>query len=224
MSRGRLHRDDYRADLTERIPALYGEHGYIDLEVLGDTIVVDTLTGKGRIQVRLDEGQQYLVKSFVIDGNRRLSGIAIRRVLPTGKGRRTGPGNGWHRGISPPSMKRPSSRRRWTSQTCIETRAIFRFRSCRMWSEIHLTARAPTPPSTSACRSLNETRPISEPCRSCGNDYTHDRVIRKILLTLPGDILFPTTPDPERQKHPVPGFLRDPASGRGDPDQPQGRW
>ena len=68
---GELHRDDYRADLTERIPALYGENGYIDLEVLGDTIVVDDLTGKGRIEIRVREGPQYLVKSFDIEGNRR---------------------------------------------------------------------------------------------------------------------------------------------------------
>ena len=62
---GELHREEYRADLTERIPALYGEHGYIDLEVLGDTIVVDEATGKGRIEIRVREGSQYLVEFFI---------------------------------------------------------------------------------------------------------------------------------------------------------------
>ena len=37
---GELHRDEYRKDLAERIPAFYARYGYIDMEVLGDTIVV----------------------------------------------------------------------------------------------------------------------------------------------------------------------------------------
>ncbi len=79
---GELHRDEYRADLTDRIPALYGEYGYIDLEVLGDTIVVDTLTGKGRIQVRVREGPQYLVKAFDIEGNRRFPASQLGEYYP----------------------------------------------------------------------------------------------------------------------------------------------
>jgi len=68
---GELHEDEYRRDLSERLPAYYGSRGYLDMEVLGDTILVDRTTGKGRIEILVSEGELYRLRSLQIDGNSR---------------------------------------------------------------------------------------------------------------------------------------------------------
>ena len=68
---GELNVEEYRRDLEERLPQFYASHGYIDFRLLGDTTVVDPETGKTRILLRVDEGPQYTVASFEVEGNRQ---------------------------------------------------------------------------------------------------------------------------------------------------------
>ena len=67
---GELKRDEFRRDLAERLPDFYRSNGYLDFEVLGDTIISDRVTGKGRIEIRVQEGDQYLLEDLRITGNR----------------------------------------------------------------------------------------------------------------------------------------------------------
>src|SRR2546430_11188882 len=41
--------DKLRADLQEHLPKFYGDRGYVDFQVLGDTLVVDDTTGKATL-------------------------------------------------------------------------------------------------------------------------------------------------------------------------------
>ena len=67
---GELKKDEYRRDLTDRLPAYYRTQGFLDIEVVGDTIIENPETGKGRIEIRISEGEQYLLEELSITGNR----------------------------------------------------------------------------------------------------------------------------------------------------------
>jgi len=59
----------YEQDLGSRLADLYNSKGYLDFQVLSDTVLIDPVSGKARIEVAIDEGQRYRVGDFTIDGN-----------------------------------------------------------------------------------------------------------------------------------------------------------
>jgi len=184
---GELRRDDYRADLTERIPDFYGEHGYIDMEVIGDTVVVDPLTGKGRVQIRVREGQQYLVKSFDIEGNRRFPTSQLGEYYPPVRDGKLAPDR-LASGDLPPFDATAFEK------ASFDIADLYRDAGYLQVQVIPDVVRNP-PDSVGAKPTVDVRLTIVErnpayirTVSIVGNDYTHDRVIRKILLTLPGDI------------------------------------
>ncbi len=66
---GEFRDEDYREDLAVNLLEHYGQHGYLDFQVLGDTMIVDPTTGKAKIVVRVEEGRQYRIADFQVEGN-----------------------------------------------------------------------------------------------------------------------------------------------------------
>lgn len=60
----------YDEDLENAIPAVYYARGFLDFQILEDTLVVDPQTGKARIELTVDEGPQYRIADFSVEGNR----------------------------------------------------------------------------------------------------------------------------------------------------------
>ena len=60
---------EFEFDLLEGLPSHYNEAGYLDFRVSGDTLVVDPSTGKARLEIQVEEGPQYRLADFWIDGN-----------------------------------------------------------------------------------------------------------------------------------------------------------
>lgn len=60
-------------DLVTQLPLIYESYGYLDFEVVGDTLIIDPETGKGRLEVRVVEGPQYRMRALEFNGNRRYS-------------------------------------------------------------------------------------------------------------------------------------------------------
>ncbi len=184
---GELHRDEYRSDLTDRIPAYYGKHGYIDLEIVGDTITVDTLTGKGRIQIRVREGEQYLVRLFEIEGNRRFPTSRLEEYYaPVRDGE-----------LTPERLESgdlPAFDETAFEKATMDIADLYRdagYLQVRVMPEVvrNPPDSAGLNPTVDVRLRIQEFNPAYIRTVSIvGNDYTHDRVIRKILLTLPGDI------------------------------------
>jgi outer membrane protein insertion porin family len=86
--KGEFDDDKYASDLTEKIPQAYGKHGFIDAQVVRDTLIIDRARGKALIEITVDEGPQYVVGDFEPNGNRRFSEADIRRFFPfTDRGR-----------------------------------------------------------------------------------------------------------------------------------------
>ena len=84
FQKGEYNQEELERDMQERLPDFYGSHGYVDFQVLRDTLVVDTTTGKGTLIVAVDEGDQYQVGNFEVVGNRHFSTDQIQAYYPFG--------------------------------------------------------------------------------------------------------------------------------------------
>ncbi len=78
--------DRFQADLEESLPAAYRRRGFLDFQVVSDTLVVDPNTGKARVEVTVDEGPQYRLASFSVEGNNRFSDEELERLFRSGEG------------------------------------------------------------------------------------------------------------------------------------------
>lgn len=59
----------YEQDLQGSIPDLYRSRGYLDMQILSDTLVIDPETGKARLELQIEEGPRYRVAALAIEGN-----------------------------------------------------------------------------------------------------------------------------------------------------------
>jgi outer membrane protein insertion porin family len=83
--KGEFDDNKFAGDLAERIPALYASRGYIDVQVTQDTMVVDRERGKALIKLRVNEGPQYHIGNFEVNGGKRFSAEEIARFYPFGR-------------------------------------------------------------------------------------------------------------------------------------------
>src|SRR5690606_6666073 len=68
---GKFDREVFQQDLMQSPPDHYGANGYIEFTVVSDTLIIDPVTGKARIEVAVNEGEQYRLGEFNIQGARR---------------------------------------------------------------------------------------------------------------------------------------------------------
>ena len=87
--KGEFDDNKFSGDLAERIPALYAARGYIDVQVTQDTMVVDRERGKALIKLRVNEGPQYHIGTFEVNGGKRFSAEEIARFYPFGRTNRS---------------------------------------------------------------------------------------------------------------------------------------
>jgi outer membrane protein insertion porin family len=83
--RGAYDPDVYAGDLGERLPQFFSERGYIDFQLLHDTLAVDRERGKGVISLELREGERYKVGTFSVIGNQRFTDAQLQRYYPFGE-------------------------------------------------------------------------------------------------------------------------------------------
>ena len=73
-------------DLAVKLPQLYSGRGFLDFQVLSDTVIVDPTTGKASLVVEVEEGEQYVLGSFTVEGNRRFTSEELELPLASGGG------------------------------------------------------------------------------------------------------------------------------------------
>src|SRR5439155_2593500 len=83
--KGEYDQDKLAGDVTERIPAVYVQHGFIDMQVQRDTLVVDRARGKALVDIGVSEGPQYRVGEFEVVGAKVFSSEQIDRFYPFGE-------------------------------------------------------------------------------------------------------------------------------------------
>ncbi|MGH7570026.1 MAG: outer membrane protein assembly factor BamA [Gemmatimonadales bacterium] len=184
---GDFNDDKLQADLQERFPAYYGERGFVDFQVLGDTLLVNDSTGKATLVVRVSEGEPYRVGSFEIVGNRRFSTEELEGLYPFRESGRQGLlGLGGTR-------KGPAgfNQRRWDEATN-QVRTAYSnngYIYAQVRGEVLRRTGPDGKPVVDLRWSIQEGQPaIVNKVEIAGNDVTRERVIREAIVLLPGDV------------------------------------
>ncbi|MEP6495202.1 MAG: outer membrane protein assembly factor BamA [bacterium] len=81
---GDFDSDKYAEDLAKTIPQMYASHGYIDMQVVKDTLIVDREKGKALVRLTVAEGPQYKIGDFEVNGAKKFSNEDISRLYPFG--------------------------------------------------------------------------------------------------------------------------------------------
>jgi outer membrane protein insertion porin family len=168
-------------DVRERLPGWYADQGYVDFQVTHDSLVADSAGGKAVLRLAVDEGQQYQVGTFTIDGNRRFSSEELQTFYPFGPVGPTG---------TPQAGPRPFSRTDWDAATS-KVQDLYA-NNGYIYAQIEPTETRRTgagKPVVDLRWTIREGSPATiNKIEIVGNDVTHERVIREAIVLLPGDL------------------------------------
>ncbi|PYO43783.1 MAG: outer membrane protein assembly factor BamA [Gemmatimonadetes bacterium] len=184
---GEYDDEKLRADMQERLPKLYGDKGYVDFQVLGDSLIVNDTTGKATLVVRVSEGEPYRVGAFEIVGNRRFSTEELQQLFPFKGGDRTG-----FLGLGGTDQGPVYfSQERWDNGVN-DLYTLYRnngYIYANIQPQVIRRTGADGKPVVDLRWAINEGQPaIVNKIEIAGNDITHERVIREAIVLLPGDV------------------------------------
>lgn len=184
---GEYDDEKLRTDVQERLPKFYGDKGFVDFQVLGDTILVNDTTGKATLQIRVSEGEPYRVGAFEIVGNRRFSTEELQQLFPFKGGDRTG-----FLGLGGTDQGPVYfSQERWDNAVN-DLYTLYRnngYIYANIQPQVIRRTGADAKPVVDLRWAINEGQPaIVNKIEIAGNDITHERVIREAIVLLPGDV------------------------------------
>ncbi|MGH7699360.1 MAG: outer membrane protein assembly factor BamA [Gemmatimonadales bacterium] len=183
---GEYDDEELRRDLTERLPQFYGSRGYVDFQVLGDSVAVDDATGKATLLVRVSEGDPHRVGSFEIVGNRRFSTEQLETLFPF----KPDQGGGFL-GLFGRDPVRYFNQERWNAATQELQTAYFNegYIYMRVNADVIRRTGSDGRPVVDLRWAIQEGQPaIVNRVEIVGNEVTHERVIREAIVLLPGDV------------------------------------
>ncbi|HEX2208983.1 MAG TPA: outer membrane protein assembly factor BamA [Longimicrobium sp.] len=188
---GRFDREAFEEDLRTRLPEFYGRHGYIDFAVVRDTLVVDPRSGKARLLVEVQEGPQYRLGDFNVQGNSRFPTEALSSMFTTQ--RRSVLGlpfvGGTREREAGEVFDQPALNR-----TAANIEQLYRNEGYLFAQVIPSVERVPAeapgqPPRVNVTLAVSEQQPFYIRNISFrGNTNTHENVIRERLWIVPGDV------------------------------------
>jgi outer membrane protein insertion porin family len=193
--KGAFDEDKFAGDLGDRLPELYGKRGYIDFQVIRDTMIVDRENGKALVEIVVSEGPQYRVGEFNVEGNRRFSTDEVMRFYPFTEYTQSLTGHLTNLiGIgSDPTPKGVFDKSRWEDsfnnlQTAYRNEGY-------IYADLRpvVDRRAPGADTSQHVVDLrwviDEKAPaIINRIEIAGNDYTVESCIRDQLVIIPGDV------------------------------------
>ncbi len=191
LHKGEFDEDKFAVDLGDRIPSLYARHGFIDFQVLQDTLLVDRQLGKGLVDIKVQEGPRYHVGTFDVVGNRRFPTEAIRAYYPFGEQQPTLAER--IKGVLGRSGSDADifDQEQWDAATQALVKAYHN--EGYIYSNINpVVERSVAPDSTPVVNlrwEIQEGTPaIINKVVIQGNDYTTEACIRDQIFVLPGDV------------------------------------
>ena len=185
--RGEYSDDKLERDVRDRLPQFYASHGYIDFQVVDDTLLVRDETGKGSLLLHVREGDRYDIGTFDIVGNRYFSSDQIRRFYPFGAQTTGFLGLGGTR--EGPAVFDEAA---WDDAT--QQVRNFYANAGYIYAQIAGTTQRRTTPDGRHVVDLRwqivENQPaIINKVVIRGNTVTHEDVIRRAIELVPGDVL-----------------------------------
>lgn len=182
----------YRSDLAEGLPRLARSRGYLDFEVVSDTLIIDPNTGKARAVVTVDEGAQYRLGTFEIDGNTRFTDEELAASFQRQEGgilrslglRRSSEGAGQVGQVFDAEA---------FNEALLTVQERYANEGYLYAQVVPVVNRRDTedgaPPLVDATWRIQEGAPaIVDRVIISGNEYTHEWVIRDRIFILPGDV------------------------------------
>jgi outer membrane protein insertion porin family len=195
--KGEFDDDKYTSDLTEKIPQAYARHGMIDVQVLRDTLIVDRERGKALVDLVVNEGPQYVIGEFEVNGARRFSSDEIRRFYPfVDRGKTLKETVSDIAGVlRPGGAKDPPNvfdATRWQEATQHVQEAYMNEGYIRAQVRPiveRVTVGPDSVPTVNLRWEIDEQSPaIVNRIEIAGNDVTYESCIRDQILMLPGDV------------------------------------
>jgi outer membrane protein insertion porin family len=195
--KGEFDDDKYAADITEKIPGVYGRRGFIDMQVVRDTLIIDRNRGKALVDIAVNEGPQYRVGEFEINGARRFSSDELRRFYPFNeRGRTLKQAVGSVAGVLTRSGSRDPTNVFDESKWDEATRQVSDLYANEgyIYAQVHpvierLRVGPDSVPTVNLRWDIEERTPaIVNRVEILGNDLTIESCIRDQVLMLPGDV------------------------------------
>jgi len=183
---GEYNDDRIAEDLRQNLPAFYGKQGFVDFQVLDDTLMVHEGTGKATLVVHVSEGDPYRIGSFEIVGNRRFSTDELQTFYPFTGEQRTGVlGLGGKRHIV------YFDDHQWQDATR-KLQTLY-YNNGYIYVNVRPDVLRRTAPDGKPVVDLRWVITEGQPAivshvEIRGNDVTHDRVIREAIVMVPGDV------------------------------------
>jgi outer membrane protein insertion porin family len=188
---GSFNEAEYVSDLEANLPALYRSQGYLDATVVSDTVLIDPTNGKARLEVSLEEGLQYRMNEFSVEGNAVFEDEAFQSLFIT-------PSGGILSSLGFGGTERTNEQGGVFDAEAFETarqRAEERYRN-QGYIQASITPvidriepQDGGPPLVNARWLVNEgPLALINRINIIGNEYTHEWVIRNQLTVIPGDV------------------------------------
>lgn len=183
---GEYNDDKLSDDLHQKLPSFYGKQGYVDFQVLDDTLMVNEQTGKATLVVKISEGEPYRIGTFEIVGNRRFSTEELETFYPFTGEQRTG--------LLGLGGKRPIvffDDQSWQDATRKLQTLYYNngYIYVNVRPDVLRRAGPDGKPVVDLRWVITEGQPaIVSHVEIRGNDVTHDRVIREAIVMVPGDV------------------------------------
>jgi outer membrane protein insertion porin family len=191
--KGELDADKYAADVSEKIPALYANKGYIDAQVLKDTLKVDREKGKALVDISVKEGPRYKIGTFEVTGSRHFSNEDIARFYPFGAQPTTI--TGAVKGLLRTGRKNDDDvyfdQARWDEATRAvgEAYANEGYIYANVRPVVQRTTGPDGTPTVNLRWEVDERQPaIVNRVEVLGNDITSESCIRNQIFVVPGDV------------------------------------
>jgi outer membrane protein insertion porin family len=184
--------DRFRTDLTDNLPALYRSHGFLDFQVHSDTLLVDPQSGKARVEISVDEGPQYLLSSFSIEGNSRFEDEQLEGLFRHEEGgllRSLGIGGRDAQGQEGEVFDAEAFNEAISNARQQYANEGYLYAQINPIVTRHPPAEEGGRPTVDASWQVQEGQPaIVNRVSVVGNDYTYEWVVRDRIFILPGDV------------------------------------
>lgn len=185
---GRYDRVRLQEDLLTNLPDFYGANGYIDFNVVSDTLLVDPVSGKARLVIGVDEGPQYRLGEFSIQGARRFPEDQLERMFTARRRSVLGLPFG---GASDREQGEIFDRAALDAATQ-QVQQMYRNQGYLYAQVEPIVERVENPdgdPVVNVSWAISENSPFYVNRITIeGNTFTHESVIRDRLVVFPGDI------------------------------------
>jgi len=183
---GEYDEDRLAEDLRQRLPAFYGQRGYVDFQVLDDTLLVNEVTGKATLALRVSEGDPYRVGTFEIVGNRRFSTEELDTFYPFREAQRSG-----LLGLGGTKRSAYFDDQQWQDAT--RRLQTLYYNNGYIYVQVRPDVIRRTDPDGKPVVDLRWVITEGQPAivshvEIRGNDVTHERVIREAIVIVPGDV------------------------------------